>query len=149
MVRSGHAHGRVSDRKGWTQRVLSLFMTLVMLFSLLPAVHVTAEAADTAPTQTCNVHKMVRYCKDGKHLATEYCPASSVVEIAALDWNREIIRNIKAQDDEYLLQTLTGKDGELGPVHNKKPSIFPIPGRDDDDDGGSGSWQDWWDKLRP
>ena len=107
-------------------------------------------AADTAPTQTCNVHKMVRYCKDGKHLATEYCPASSVVEIAALDWNREIIKNIKAQDDEYLLQTLTGKDGELCPVHNKKPSIFPIPGRDDDDDdGGSGSWQDWWDKLRP
>ena len=106
-------------------------------------------AADTAPTQTCNVHKMVRYCKDGKHLATEYCPASSVVEIAALDWNREIIKNIKAQDDEYLLQTLTGKDGELCPVHNKKPSIFPIPGRDDYDDGGSGSWQDWWDKLRP
>ena len=61
----------------------------------------------------------------------------------------EIIKNIKAQDDEYLLQTLTGKDGELCPVHNKKPSIFPIPGRDDDDDGGSGSWQDWWDKLRP
>ena len=106
-------------------------------------------AADTAPTQTCNVHKMVRYCKDGKHLATEYCPASSVVEIAALDWNREIIRNIKAQDDEYLLQTLTGKDGELCPVHNKKPSIFPIPGGDDDDDSGFGSWQDWWDKLRP
>ena len=48
MVRSGHAHGRVSNRKGWTQRVLSLFMTLVMLFSLLPAVHVTAEAAEAA-----------------------------------------------------------------------------------------------------
>ena len=62
----------------------------------------------------------------------------------------EIIKNIKAKDDEYLLQTLTGKDGELCPVHNKKPSIFPIPGRDDDDDdGGFGSWQDWWDKLRP
>ena len=59
-----------------------------------------------------------------------------VVEIAALDWNREIIKNIKAQDDEYLLQTLTGKDGELCPVHNKKPSIFPIPGGDDDDDDG-------------
>ena len=110
-------------------------------------------AADTAPTQTCNVHKMVRYCKDGKHLATEYCPASSVVEIAALDWNREIIKNIKAQDDEYLLQTLTGKEeGELCPVHNKKPSIFPIiPGDDDDDSSDTrfGSWSDWWDKLLP
>ena len=110
-------------------------------------------AADTAPTQSCNVHKMVRYCKDGKHLATEYCPASSVVEIAALDWNREIIKNIKAQDDEYLLQTLTGKEeGELCPVHNKKPSIFPIiPGDDDDDDDDTrfGSWSDWWDKLLP
>ena len=110
-------------------------------------------AADTAPTQSCSVHKMVRYCKDGKHLATEYCPASSVVEIAALDWNREIIKNIKAQDDEYLLQTLTGKEeGELCPVHNKKPSIFPIiPGDDDDDDDDTrfGSWSDWWDKLLP
>lgn len=109
-------------------------------------------AADTAPTQSCNVHKMVRYCKDGKHLATECCPASSVVEIAALDWNREIIKNIKAQDDEYLLQTLTGKEeGELCPVHNKKPSIFPIiPGDDDDDDDTRfGSWSDWWDKLLP
>lgn len=109
-------------------------------------------AADTAPTQSCNVHKMVRYCKDGKHLATEYCPASSVVEIAALDWPREIIKDIKAQDDEYLLQTLTGKEeGELCPVHNKKPSIFPIiPGDDDDDDDTRfGSWSDWWDKLLP
>lgn len=110
-------------------------------------------AADTAPTQSCNVHKMVRYCKDGKHLATEYCPESSVVEIAALDWNREIIKNIKAQDDEYLLQTLTGKEeGELCPVHNKKPSIFPIIPGDDDDDGSDtrfGSWSDWWDKLLP
>ena len=110
-------------------------------------------AADTAPTQSCNVHKMVRYCKDGKHLATEYCPESSVVEIAALDWNREIIKDIKAQDDEYLLQTLTGKEeGELCPVHNKKPSIFPIiPGDDDDDDDDTrfGSWSDWWDKLLP
>ena len=110
-------------------------------------------AADTAPTQSCNVHKMVRYCKDGKHLATEYCPASSVVEIAALDWNREIIKDIKAQDDEYLLQTLTGKEeGELCPVHNKKPSIFPIIPGDDDDDGSDtrfGSWSDWWDKLLP
>ena len=49
---------------------------------------------------------MVRYCKDGKHPATEYCPETSVVEIAAFDWNREIIKDIKAQDDEYLLQTL-------------------------------------------
>lgn len=110
-------------------------------------------AADTAPTQSCNVHKMVRYCKDGKHLATEYCPESSVVEIAALDWNREIIKDIKAQDDEYLLQTLTGKEeGELCPVHNKKPSIFPIiPGDDDDDSSDTrfGSWSDWWDKLLP
>lgn len=108
-------------------------------------------AADTAPTQTCNVHKMVRYCKDGKHLATEYCPASSVVEIAALDWPREIIKDIKAQDDEYLLQTLTGKEeGELCPVHNKKPSIFPIiPGDDDDDDDDSNFWGDLWDKFRP
>lgn len=49
MKHSGHAHGRVSNRKGWTQRVLSLIMTLVMLFSLLPAVGTTAEAAENGP----------------------------------------------------------------------------------------------------
>lgn len=31
-------------------------------------------AADTAPTQSCTMHKMVSYCKDGKHIATASCP---------------------------------------------------------------------------
>ncbi len=32
-------------------------------------------AADTAPTESCTVHKMVSYCTEGKHLATASCPA--------------------------------------------------------------------------
>lgn len=110
-------------------------------------------AADTAPTKTCNVHKMVRYCTEGEHLATEYCPSSCVKEVAVLDWDREILqrndKDIEATDHKYLLSVLTGEDGELCPAH-KKPSLFPTPGDDDDDDDeDNGSWSDWWDKLRP
>ena len=71
-------------------------------------------AADTAPTQSCNVHKMVSYCKDGKHLATSSCPSSSVMQVAALDYPRESVFNIKAPDNMYLLSVLSS--GEC-PVH--------------------------------
>ena len=71
-------------------------------------------AADTAPTQSCSVHKMVSYCKDGKHLATSSCPSSSVMQVAALDYPRESVFNIKAPDDMYLLSVLSS--GEC-PVH--------------------------------
>ena len=82
-------------------------------------------AADTAPTQHCNVHKMVKWCKDGKHLATDLCPKESVTEVAVLDFDREIIKGIKAGDHQYLLkilsaETLDGKDNKECPVHNEQ-----------------------------
>ena len=65
-------------------------------------------AADTAPTATCNVHKMVDYCTEGKHIATQYCPKDKVKQVAVLDWNRALFNDIKARDHEYLLKVLDG-----------------------------------------
>ena len=82
-------------------------------------------AADTAPTQRCNMHKTVKWCKDGKHLATELCPEESVEEVSVLDYDREFIKGIKAGDHNYLLKvlsadTIDGKDNKECPVHTKK-----------------------------
>lgn len=86
-------------------------------------------AADTAPTQSCTMHKMVSYCKDGKHIATASCPASSVMQVAVLDYARETIFDIKVPDDAYRLQVLS--EGDC-PVHggaaqkpNEKPTKDP------------------------
>ena len=82
-------------------------------------------AADNAPTQRCTMHKTVKWCKDGKHLATELCPEESVIEVSVLDYDREIIKGIKASDHKYLLKVLSadkidGKDNKECPVHTKK-----------------------------
>lgn len=77
-------------------------------------------AADTAPTQYCNMHKVISYCKDGKHVATEYCPKESVTQVTVLDYDREIFEGIKASDHEYLLKVLAGGDDGMCPVHNKE-----------------------------
>ncbi len=76
-------------------------------------------AADTAPTAACNMHKMVSYCKDGKHIATEFCPEDSVEDVAVLDYDRAIIGKIQAADHKYLLSTLSEKD--LCPAHKTAP----------------------------
>ncbi len=81
-------------------------------------------ASDTAPTQRCNMHKTVKWCKEGKHLATDLCPEECVVEISVLDYDREIIKGIKAGDHQYLLKVLSadeidGKDNRQCPVHNE------------------------------
>ena len=64
-------------------------------------------AADTAPTKSCEMHKMVSYCKDGKHIATASCPASSVMQVAALDYARETVHDITVPDDAYRVQVLS------------------------------------------
>ena len=35
-------------------------------------------AADNVPKGVCTLHKVVKYCTEGKHIATEYCPLKSV-----------------------------------------------------------------------
>lgn len=81
-------------------------------------------AADTAPTSSCNVHKMVSYCTEGKHVATQFCPKSSVKEVALLDWNRTILGGIEAADHEYLLSVASA--GDICPKHKSALPVVPV-----------------------
>ena len=51
------------------------------------AVQVTV-AAGTAPTESCNLHTFVDYCTEGKCVATDSCPSSSVKRVGVLDFER-------------------------------------------------------------
>ena len=72
-------------------------------------------AEDTEPTQSCTMHKMINYCQDGKHEATANCPASSVIQMAVLDFTRETVNDIKVADDVFRLPVLS--EGNC-PVHD-------------------------------
>ena len=65
------------------------------------------------PTASCNLHKMVDYCTEGKCIATAACPASSVIQAAVLDYTRDSF-GASVADAEYLLSNLTL---EVCPVH--------------------------------
>ncbi|BAK99350.1 putative penicillin-binding protein [Oscillibacter valericigenes Sjm18-20] len=91
----------------------------------------------TAPTEYCNLHKLFDYCTEGKCLATEFCPASSVKQVGLLDYTRtDYGPNIVADDNAYLVNSLRTvlEDGTIQlppcPVH-KDGSSLP-------DDTGSG-----------
>ena len=64
-------------------------------------------AEDTEPLMSCDMHKMINYCKDGKHVATTSCPASSVMQVAALDYARETVNDITVADDAFRLPVLS------------------------------------------
>ena len=99
-------------------------------------------AADTAPKETCTMHVMVKYCVEGKHVATEFCPMDDpekVKDVAVLGYARELVTKdgsaikeddleekqvVKAKDHAYLLQTIS--KGELCPVHKEAPILPPI-----------------------
>jgi len=125
-------------------------------------------AADTAPKESCTMHKTVKYCTEGKHIATEYCPEETVKEVALLDYDRELVSKngskvttknvVKAKDHKYLLKVADGTFGEekedeaanLCPAHKEPPVVEPpiidiipgLPGGDtpgSDTPGGEGS----------
>ena len=91
-------------------------------------------AADTAPTESCNMHKTVSCCVDGNHIATPYCPPSSIEQRVVLDYDRPYVsvdgsmsedKLVHAADDEYLLRTLSVDP--LCPVHKDTPVVPPQP----------------------
>lgn len=87
-------------------------------------------AEDTAPTETCTMHVMVDYCKDGKHIATAWCPEESIEHVAVLDIPRELIEDMRPNDHIYTLQYLSGETEELAeicPVHDTEPAPEPPP----------------------
>ena len=64
-------------------------------------------AAGTAPTESCTLHAFRDYCTEGQCLATESCPAESVVQKAFLDYTRtDYGESITAADDAYLISNL-------------------------------------------
>jgi len=63
-------------------------------------------AVGTAPTESCNLHKLFDYCTEGKCLATEFCPASTVKKVGLLDYTRtDYGPNIVADDNAYLVKS--------------------------------------------
>lgn len=114
-------------------------------------------AADSAPKESCSMHVMVKYCEEGKHIATEFCPEDQVKEVAVLDYQRELVTKdgspikeddleekqvVKAKDHAYLLQTIS--KGELCPVHKEPAVQEPVvdpnaptgPGNEGGEEGG-------------
>lgn len=83
------------------------------------AVQVTV-ATGTEPKETCTLHKMIDVCSEGNCLPGEFCPESSIVQKAYLDYTREDYGDsIKADDDPYLISNLEKAMEESAgcPVH--------------------------------
>lgn len=88
---------------------------------------VTVEiAAGTAPTEKCTLHTMVSYCSEGKCLATESCPESSVKQVSVLDHIRENYGpNVKAEDDPYLLVSMEKAIGLQPTIEEDGSESYP------------------------
>lgn len=87
-------------------------------------------AVGTAPVEYCNLHKLFDYCTEGKCLATEFCPASSVKQVGLLDYTRtDYGPDIVADDNAYLVNSLRTvlEDGTVQlppcPVHKDGSSL--------------------------
>jgi len=96
-------------------------------------IHTVTIASGTAPSKSCNVHKMVSYCSEGKHIATPNCPASTVSEVALLDLEREEFEGVTATDTEFTIQAASKE--VLCPAHSSAPVPPPDSG---DGNGGDG-----------
>ena len=131
-------------------------------------------ATGSEPTEECTLHKMVDICTEGNCLAGEFCPESSVVQKAYLDYVREDYgESIAADDDPYLIVNLEKAFEESGgcPVHTTE-AVEPVDPNDpftpldpydpdapfvDDDPnssggetpetGGSGTGEEWWANI--
>lgn len=80
-------------------------------------------AAGSAPSASCNLHTIVKYCVDGNCLAGESCPEESVVERAFLDYDRPDY-GIASSDDAYLLKHVN-KAEEGCPAHTGAGLLDP------------------------
>ena len=99
-------------------------------------------AKDNAPKDSCTLHKVVKYCTEGKHVATEFCPTKSVQEVALVDYDRALVTTdnqpiaddlsnlVAAADNPYILKVASL--GEKCPVHKEN---LPAGERDQDGDG--------------
>lgn len=84
-------------------------------------------AKDSIPTETCNIHKIVKICNETGKLATEYCPSVSEKSFITRDYTP----NIKPNDWGYMVPT------ENCNVHTTKQNNNNNNNKDDDDDDES------------
>ena len=64
-------------------------------------------AVGSEPTEECALHVMRNYCTEGKCLATENCPTSSVIQAAFLNHERvDYGSGVVAEDDAYLISSM-------------------------------------------
>ena len=120
---------------------------------------------EDAPTEVCTVHtaeSVVRLCKDCPaldakgaetgvyHLAGEWCPEESVIEVCLPDYQREAIGTAVALDDLYRKVSVEA----LGvcTIHQEPEVVDPAPGDggwlDPDNWFGGGSGDGWeWPDL--
>ena len=97
---------------------------------------------ENAPKDSCTLHKVVKYCTEGKHIATEFCPLKSVQEVALVDYDRALVTTdnqpikedlsnlVAAVDNAYILKVASL--GEKCPLHKED---LPEDERDQDGDG--------------
>ena len=64
-------------------------------------------AVGSEPTEQCTLHELRNYCTEGKCLATENCPTSSVIQAAFLNHERvDYGSGVVAEDDAYLISSM-------------------------------------------
>ena len=87
-------------------------------------------AEGTEPTETCAMHEYRSYCQEGKCLATENCPATSVGQYAFLNLDRVVYykdgdplgERILAEDDQYVISSMETAIGIRQPAEEMTPA---------------------------
>ncbi|MEG1683427.1 MAG: PBP1A family penicillin-binding protein [Oscillospiraceae bacterium] len=113
-------------------------------------VHTVTVAAGTEPTATCNLHQDIQYCTEGKCIAGDFCPESTVAVKSALNYSRETF-GVAVGDSAYLLTSLEA----LGacPVHTTAiappidETVPPTEGGTPPGHSGDAATDDWWNDL--
>lgn len=96
---------------------------------------------DTLPSQPCNVHVMVRYCKDGHGIASHACPDSSCTYVGLMNVERSFPRDVYVTDAEYTWRKLPSN---VSPYISNKFCFYynmytdAYPGRTSSPSGGTG-----------
>ena len=60
----------------------------------------------TEPTEYCTTHVLVDYDKAHSSVATPYCDAKNIIQVALLNVKREFLKQIKVTDSQYTMQPL-------------------------------------------
>ena len=83
-------------------------------------------AVGSEPTEECSLHVVRDYCTEGECLATENCPAESVIQAAFLDHERvDYGSGVVAEDDAYLISTMEEAIGLRPTIASDGSELYP------------------------